>query len=649
MDYGEFWVWRESVVSIDWDAFQEAFYDFLEHVTIISKDEGRVRLQIYDAQRYAVDEIFDGLRKDVHWFVIGKGRQVGITTLCYLFDTFYPAAIPGVQGAIVFDSADNLKIFRELFKESIASLPPSHRLAIRGGKDNRTYMPFENGNMLQYLVAGTKKGQGSLGRSRGINYCHASEVSYYGDPEAFENFKNTLSDVFPYRCYLFESTGKGYGLLYDLWEDALSDEITQKPIFVTWWRKRTYSYARGTALYKKYGWAQLSDEEREATEVVLRDYRHKISLEQWAWYRHRSDPRARAEGELIDSDDRQEIMTQEHPHFPEQMFRGTGSPFIPSQYIGPAQATAEKALFKAYQFYFGDEVTTTRLEPTRFVNRAQLKVWTEPHPNGTYVVSGDPAGGASEDGNNFCAQVIRCYADKQVQVAEFCDPNITPYQFAWVMLYLCGWYEDCRYILEINSYGEAVMVEMRNLVRLITDGRLFSREEDPGLTLPDGSSRPWRGIWSQVRQYLYRRQDSIAGGQFNLHFKTTLESKFTYMTQMADRFMLGELQVNSVPCLKEMRTLRKDGREIGAEVKKQDDRPVALALGVRAYIDQERAGLWARNATFAAETERDTQSGDGRDLGVRYMSGIMANHIAAKSRMQREAVRRARRGQRWSW
>lgn len=630
-------------MKIDWDALQAAFLDYVSHVTINSKDYGEMRMDMYDAQQYFYEEVFDGLRKGQHHFVVGKGRQVGITTACYLLDTFYPGAIPGVTGAVVFDSADNLKIFRENFKMQLASLPPSHRLPVKGGRDNRTYIQFENNNMLQYLVAGTKKGQGSLGRSRGINYCHASEVSYYGDPEAFENFKNTLSDVFEAACYIYESTGKGYGILYDLWEDAIADDISKRAIFVTWWRKRTYSYAKGTALYRKYGWAELSADEAEASEVVARDYGVKIGREQWAWYRHRSDPRARAENGLDDEDERIEIMTQEHPHFPEQMFRGTGSPFIPAQYLGPAEARATKALFKAYSYYLGDDVTATRIEPTRFVNKAHLKVWAEPHPNGVYVVAGDPAYGTSDEGDGFCAQVLRCYADRLVQVAEFCDRSVQPYQFAWIMLHLCGWYGNCRYILELNASGEAVWTEMKGLKTRMEEGGLVPKSDQ------DEPESSWRNMLGQIRQYLYHRQDSLGGGGFNYHMKTTLESKFTFMTQMSDRFMLEQLQVNSVQCLKEMRTLRKDGRSIEAEVKKKDDRPLALGLAVRCYLDAEWRGLVSRDATFEKESSKDALAEDGGDASVKFMAGMMANHLAVKSRYAREQRRSARRGQRWNW
>lgn len=633
-------------MKIDWDGFQSSFYDFLGHVTILSKDEGRVKMEMYDAQRYFFDEIFAGLKNDVHWFVVGKGRQLGITTGCLLFDVFYAGAVPNIQAGVIFDSEGNKEKFRKILGESIESLPQTHRLGIKA--HNRQGIVFENGNMIDYLSAGTKRGQGTLGRSRALNYAHASECAYYGDPDAVEAFKDVLSEVYEYRMYLWETTGNGYNLFYDLWEDAIADEISQRAIFVTWWRKRTYSYAKGTPLFRRYGWPDLSKDEREAYDTVKTMYGHRITMEQWAWYRHRADPRALGETEMAEGD-RRDIITQEHPHFPEQMFRGTGNPFIPNQYVAPALARAEKAAFKAYAYYLGDDVTATRIEQTRFANKAQLKVWQEPDPNGVYVVAADTAYGLSDEGDNFCAQVCRLYSDKIVQVAEFCDPNVQPFQFAWVLIHLCGWYEDCRYILELNGSGEAVFTEMRHLKTLLETGRLYPQRASANDPTPEEieNEQSWRNMLAKIRQYLYRRADSLTGGAFAIHMKTTLESKFTFMTQMADRFMLDQFEVNSVRALGEMRTLRKDGRSIQPETKRKDDRVVTLGLATRAYIDTERSGLVARNATFSRESARAIESG-GDNLSTRFMNNIMRGAFAGKQRERRDAARAAKR-QRWNW
>lgn len=633
-------------MKIDWDAFQASFYDFLPNATILSKDDGRVKLQMYDAQRYFFDEIFDGLRKDIHWFVTAKGRQLGITTGCLLFDVFYAGAVPDVQGVIVFDGDGTKEKFRKIIGDMTESLPLTHRLPLKKGGNNRQGLVFENGNMMDYLVAGTKKGQGNLGRGRAYNFCHATECAYFGDEDAVESFLETLSDRFEYRLMLFESTGNGYNLFHGMWEDALEDTISKKAIFVTWWRKRTYSYAKGTPLFKRYGWQGLSAEERDAVVKVEKLYGHKITLEQWAWYRHQSDPRATADSDPSAVTSR-ELMSQEHPHTPEDVFRGTGSPFIPGQYLSPALARAQKAMFKGYRFYLGDNMAATKIDPVKFVSQAQLKVWQEPAPNGVYIVGADSAYGASEAGDGFCCQIVRCYADKIVQVAEFNDRNIQPYQFAWIVLYLCGWYGNCRYVLELGSSGEAVWTEMRNVKRMIEDGTLTAPRENPNDPTEAElmAEHKMRNMYNQVRQYMYRRADSLGGG-YNMHMKTSLESKFTFMTQFADRFMMGEFEINSIAALKEMQALRKDGRSIQPEGKKKDDRPVTLGLCTRGFMDFERRDLIARNATFEIEQAKVSEGGD--DLTVRFMSGIMQREARLKQMRRRTATRQAKGGG-WSW
>lgn len=513
--------------SINWDGLQESFYDFLAHATIISKDEGRIKLKMYDAQRYFFDEIFDGLRNDIHWFVCGKGRQLGITTACLLFDVFYAGAIKDVQAGLVFDSDSNKLKFRKLLIDMIYALPQTHALKIAKGGNNREGLTLTNGNMIDYLVAGTKKGTGTLGRSRALNFVHGTEVRSWGDAEAVESFKDALSDLFPWRLYLFETTGKGYNLFYTLWEDAVADELTKRAIFLGWWRKRTYAYGRGSRLFERYGWPDRSKDELAAEIEVLRDYGHQITDEQWAWYRHRADPVARAEERNDDepADDREEIVNQEHPTVPEDMFRGTGSPFIANEFIAPALARAHTLKFRGYHYQIGDSITAMRVAATKFLKFAQLKVYEPPSPIGVYIIAADTAYGISDEGNAFCAQVVRCYADRMVQVAEFCDRNVQAYQFAWVLLHLCGWYGMCRYILELNASGEAVWTELRSLKKQIEDGKLIPPAFIPEDMAADATNDDERAVddirhvYRHITQYLFHRADSLGGGGYNYHMK----------------------------------------------------------------------------------------------------------------------------------
>ena len=68
--------WNKQKVS----TFKAAFSDYLQYVVIDSKETGEGPIKLYAAQRRLLTEIFAGLEKDIHWFVILKARQLG---MCY--------------------------------------------------------------------------------------------------------------------------------------------------------------------------------------------------------------------------------------------------------------------------------------------------------------------------------------------------------------------------------------------------------------------------------------------------------------------------------------------------------------------------------------------------------------------------------------
>ena len=142
-------------------ALREAFYDFISKVTIDSKDSGPVALEPFYGQRRMVDEIFAGLEDDIHWFVILKARQLGITTVSLLLDIFWVSYFPGLQGALVTDTEPNKNKIRILIQRVLESLPASHAVPIMYNRKDG--LVLTNGSTLDYLVAGTRK-NGGLGR-----------------------------------------------------------------------------------------------------------------------------------------------------------------------------------------------------------------------------------------------------------------------------------------------------------------------------------------------------------------------------------------------------------------------------------------------------------------------------------------------------
>lgn len=622
-------------------ALESAFRAFLQYPTISSKDSGLVKIQLFDAQEYFLREIFRGLAADVHWFVVGKGRQLGITTICLLLDCFWCGALPGVQGAIVFDSIQNKEKFRILLKGILDRLERDHpAFALPIDKHDRDFIQFKNGNVLDYMTAGTKIGQGTLGRSRALNFVHATEVCSYGDEKAFQAFRDAMSDLFPARLYIMESTARGYNLFNKLWDEAERDPIAKRTIFLGWWRKATNSYRHSSALFGRYGYVELSRWEEEMNEEVWNLYRHRITLEQWAWYRHRIDPSSAAD---FESDDEDRIVTvqQEHPTTPDQMFSETGSYFIPSIQLNDAIREARRHPFKGFHFFIGEDITAVRIEPVVLARQAQLRLWEEPVPSARYVLAADPAYASSDDSDFFSITVLRCYGDRLEQVAEFSERNMQDYQFAWVMAYLANMYGNCRIILEINGPGEAVLVEFRHLRTMLETGK-FNVSKPPELWNEEdfAHNRRYKRFLQGVGDYMYHRPDSFGGG-YNAQWKTSAQNRPAILIQMRDQFMSETLRVYSVECLMQMRRLRHEGMAIQPEGTGKDDRVFTMAMAVRCWIEFERMALISEGRLYEIERQREQPE----EIGTvgKYMQVMLKDSMAARREERRAAERLAAR------
>jgi len=240
---------------------------------------------------------------------------------------------------------------------------------------------------------------------------------------------------------------------------------------------------------------------------------------------------------------------------------------------------------------------------------------------------------------------LRCYGDRLVQVAEFCVPNIAPIQFTWVIADLCGWYNNCRWIIELNGPGAAVMGEFRNMQTLLSQGLLAAPPEDPDET-EDAAKKRSKSALRNVRDYLYHRPDALSAS-YNLQFKMG-QNKESVMTQFADQFLIGQLIINSVPALWEMRKLVRKGMSIEADGSGKDDRPVALALGVYAWLEPtgERMEMLAQGRTFERETQQDQAMGDNDTPG--YMNYILGARARDRA-MEKRRVERAARRTNWNW
>jgi hypothetical protein len=558
------------------------FLEFITYMSIPSKElvgDQRVPLSsiLYTSQKRFLEEVCEGLDRGIHDFKNLKFRQGGMSTICLAMDVFWLTVHDKLQGALVTDTDGNRNKFRVLIEQFIESLPKGLRVGIR--RHNRDMLELNNGSCLDYLVAGTKRGNTTLGQSRALNFLHATEVGSWASHEGIASLRASLAQQHPNRLYMWESTAHGFNDWHDMYQEAKDDPLTQKAFFIGWWAKEDYSFQVGSKEYHHYWDGQMDDEEIRLCQEVQQRYSYTIHTGQIAWHRwYRTT-------QLTNED----LMNQNFPWTEDQAFILSGTSFFPLRRVAEniKFIKEEKTLFQGYRYHMGADFLATEIEQVSKSQDAELKIWEEPHPNGVYTMGVDPAYGRSDNKDNHAIEITRCYADKIIQVAEYATANPETYQLTWVMAHLAGAYKNVTINCEVQGPGKAIMNELRHLKQLLDHGYLQAQAKSQGM----------QEIFDCVRWYLYHRPDSMAGN-YVYNFQTSTDTKMTMMNELRDNYALNLLRVRSIPLLREMEKIIQDGSEIAASGKNKDDRTFALGLANKAYIDRIRSSMIAEGMTY---------------------------------------------------
>ncbi len=555
--------------------FNRAKFDrFCSQLIIDTKEAGQVPLKLLGTQRYFLDEVTKGLENDRHFFVCLKGRQLGISTVSLALDLYWLSNHPGLQGMLATDSDGNRNFFRSVLTDYRNNMPKPFR--IPQITHNRNMLWLKNRSKLHYMTAGTKKtGSGNMGRGKGLNFLHATEVSSWGDEEGFASLMSTLAQTHPDRLYLFESTARSFNMFYDLWQDA-KRSLEQVAIFVGWWRNDYYRLPPSSPQYQVYWDGQLTSEEHEWVTQVRGLYDYDISPDQIAWWRWQSEEMIK-EGTM---------MMQEYPPTEEYAFILSGQHFFSSRKLTEVYRGLEKeSAPKYYRYNIGATFDSEGIQliETNEEN-ATLTIWEEPVPNGVYVLGCDPAYGSSENADRFAIQILRCYSDGMEQVAEYCTPTGYMYSFAWIIAHLAGAYRNSTVLLELNGPGMAVWQEFRALL-----------ERAKGVRSEYASD--YRQVLGNISHFVYRRADSMTGGSPLRNWKSTGELKEKIMNRLRDSFERGLVKIRSKALLNEFRYITNDGGDIGASGRAKDDLTIAMALAIECWAEQIFPVLQSRGLT----------------------------------------------------
>ena len=528
-------------------------------------------------QTYVIDEVAKGLGDGIHFFIVLKGRQLGITTISLAMDLYWHFLNPGMQGTLTTDTEENREQFRSTLQMYMDGLPKEYKIPLMS--HNRNQMVLKNRSRMFYQVAGTRS-KGTLGRGKGITFLHGTETSSWGDEEGLASLLASLAETNPLRYYMFESTARGFNMYHDMWTVAKKAK-TQKAIFCGWWRNQLYTADPQSDIYRTYWDGKLSAEEKEWTREVRKIYNFEINSRQMAWWRWK----------LYEGLKDESLMYQEFPPTEDYAFIMTGSSFFSTARCTDAMKVAKRIEANYFRFSMGANFQDTELLKSN-ARLSTMTIWEEPMAQGYYVIGADPAYGSSDWADRFCVQVYRCYADGLDQVAEFCTSELNTFQFAWVICYLAGAYRNSTLNLEVNGPGQAVINEMRNLKRQAT-----SMGGQEGKSLHD--------VLGNMQHYLWRRNDNFGNVSNSIGWVTTHNSKERMLNYFKDYFERNMLQVYSTELLDEMKGIVRDQGTIAAYGRGKDDRVIASALACAAYAEQVQPRLLAMRLTREQKANQD--------------------------------------------
>lgn len=577
---------------------RERFEKFLKVLKIQSKDYGLIDFELLGSQRYLMEEIITGLNKGITTFVILKNRQAGISTFFLALDLFWAFEHPGLLGVFATHDEGSRDQFRNQIEVFLSTLPRSHSIPYE--TNNRLMLVLKNASMFRYLVAGTKTTTNKLGRSGGSNFAHCTEVAFWGSADDLASLQNTFSELYKSRLYAFESTANGFNHFEEMCRIA-QESPAQKFVFIGWWRDERNEFSEGHPLYLQYmpqgRTSPLSKFERAKMKEVKEQYGWSVTAGQIAWYRFHLETKCQGD---------QMMMNQEMPWTAEDAFISTGGLFFTSETLTDVSKAARHCLCSAFMFRVTDHFADTTIVPCD-IKRADLKIWEKPVPGAVYVLGGDPIFGSSDTRDNGVISVYRCYADCCVQVAEYVNPSVSAYQYAWVIAFLAGLYDDVLLVLELTGPGRVVYDELKRLKRELSQ------------TVPEDNN-DMRNCLRHMRDFFYTRPDSLTTRL--LQFKTGAEIRSQLMYKFQDGLYTKRVQVRSKMCIEEMRWMTIDGGYMSVPAGKTDDRIFGSAFAYWGWDMKVRKRMEKMGMTII-ESERIEERGDPSQI-----EGMVKRHLA---------------------
>lgn len=386
----------EGLLALEWDrqwlrCYDDFWYWLAHYGVIVEEDTGNVirGISLWPEQRSYLQHVVDGAN-----VITGKSRQVGVSWLIENYEYWLLEYRDRRRMALIHYKDDEAMTHIERVKLIHRNQPPQlARKAIVPGHDSKH--EYALGSKESYsIIEGYACTEGA-GRGVSATLVHCEEFAFWPPNEAqavFTAVRATAGDA--NRQIVIISTANGEGNLYhQLWQKAESGEGTFVPVFIPW------------------------------TANPARDQH---------WY---DSTRA----------DLMELMRQEYPASPEEMFIASGSKYFDIERL---------VLFDEH----GNQLPQGKQNETLPGYPQGWSVYIAPQDGHSYAIGVDTA----DAGADACsADVIDI--DSGIQVAQIHSPHWGFDRFADEVFAAYELYYGAFVVPEQNNHGHALILAMSNM------------------------------------------------------------------------------------------------------------------------------------------------------------------------------------------
>ncbi len=397
-----------------------------------------------------------------------KGRQQGFTTLITAYQLASAILSQNFEGLTVADTAENVAtIFEAKAKFPYGMLPKNVKPTEKF--NNRRELRFDRLNSSWAVQVASNQ----MGRSRTINFLHASECAFWQCGIAAT--QASLGEALTADCIrIYESTANGFNDYREMWESG-----RHTTLFYEWWRTPEYRDSCRVQEVERLYEIMRSDSWIAKRLCWLKELR--LDDAQLLWYLHKYEG-------YIDK----ALIKQEYPCTAQEAFISSGRPVFDTDKL-TRQIVAAKPPVKRISFAaeWKNSQDRDRIQSYREVTGDDITIYEEVLPNVPYVIGADTAG---DGGDAYTASVRR--NDTGMQVATLYMPNLGSDSSPFTdRLYCLGMYYNRALIgIEVNFNLQPV-IELQRLryprqyLRQNFDSYKHVVEEKYGWKT-DGNTRP---------------------------------------------------------------------------------------------------------------------------------------------------------------